>query len=233
MKRGFALVEIIVVLAIAVGALFVAKPAIFPGQSRRADKSTTATERLETATNAQGGTVAASVTEMVRANGMTDPSPARDFISREGTLALSLLPAPDPKAQLEAEKRRVAVMEGQRDEARRLYESAAKTADRLLKERDEALTARRQADLALEKAAAAEHARTLQMAGLAFVAVLGLGAWGYLKFFWVPPAAIGRALADVDAGESVETALSMFIPTRLHKSVRNARKLATEPKKTP
>lgn len=183
MRRGFTTLEIVAAVAVVGFVAWLGLPKLFHGSSRRANKSTEATQQLVVATTAQGSAVAASVTKIAEANSEAPASPSKDFIGQEATLALSQLPAPDPKALLEAERRKVAVMQGRLEEARDLYSSAALRADRLQREVEEALEARRQADLALEKAAAAERARTLQALGAsaALVVTLLVGGWLYLN----------------------------------------------------
>ncbi len=147
-----------------------------PGASKRAAQSTAATARVEQTATAQGSAVAASIVEIGKANTEAPESPSRDFIAKEIPVALASLPAPDAQRLLEAERRRAAVMEGRADEARKLYELAAKQAAHLQHERDEAIAARRNADLALEKSAAAEHARSLQAVGLGALALIAAAA---------------------------------------------------------
>lgn len=221
-------------VAVAVAALvllgWVAAPSLFPGASKRAKEGTASTERLEAATVAKGAEVAASVATIASANAEAPESPSKAFISKETPLALSLLPPPSPSALIEAEKRKVAVMEGRLDEARRLYETAAAKADRLQKERDDALDARRRADAAFERAAAAEHARTVQAMGIGVVALIALVAWGYVKMYSITPASLGGVVADIRAGMNPISAIDTALAPRLHKTVRRAAKLATEPR---
>jgi hypothetical protein len=230
---GFALVELVVVLAVLAGGLFVAKPSWFPGASKRAAKSTEATTKVEQAVDAQGAAVAASVVKIGEANAVAPESPSRAFIGQEVPVALARLPAPDAKALIEAERRRAAVMEGRLEEARKLYEVAAKQSERLQKERDEAFAARREADLALEKAAAVEHSRTMQMLGLGVVVVLLAAAWLYTRIYSISPETIGKVAADVRSGMNPISALNTHLSPRLHNRVRKAAKLATEPADDP
>src|SRR4051812_34278985 len=120
MKRanGFAGLGVLIVLAIIAAGAFVAKPALFPGDSARAADSSKATAKLEQVTEAQGASAAASVAKIGQANSAAPASPSRDFIAREVPVALSRLPPPDPAGLIEAERRRAAVMEGRADEAR-------------------------------------------------------------------------------------------------------------------
>lgn len=230
MRRGMTGIEVLAALALLGAVAWWVKPSLFPGQSKRAAASTQATAAVETATNAQGASAAASVAKIGEANAVAPASPSKDFISREIPMALSRLPAPDPQALLEAERRRVAVMEGRLDEARRLYETAAKQSEKLQRERDEALAARRAVDLQLEQAAAAEHARTTQAIGAALVALLLLAGWIYTKVYSVGPDTLGKIAADVRAGIKPIAALNTHLAPRLHTKVRRAAKLAAEPK---
>ena len=222
-------VVVLVVALIGVGA-WLFKPSLFPGASRRAQQSTQTTAQLVAATDAQGAAAAASVVKIGEANAAAPASPARDFITREVPVALARLPAPDPRELLEAERRRAAIMEGRLEEARRLYEQSAKASARLQQERDEALAARRAADLALEQAAAAEHARTVQLVGAALVALLLLAAWIYSKVYSIGPDTLGRIAADIRAKVDPLAALDTHLAPRLHPRVRRAAKLATEPR---
>lgn len=233
-RSGFTGVEVLIVVAVlGVLGLWVAKPALFGGASKRAADSTKSTVALIAATDAQGGAAAASVVKIGEANASAPESPSRAFIASEVPVALSRLPAPDPIALLEAEKRRSAVMEGRVIEARSLYEVATKESAKLQKERDAALLARQQADTALEQAAAAEHARTVQMAVMVAIA-LALGiAWLWLKFNSVSPETLGKIAADVRAGVNPITAMGTYVNERLHSRVHRAAQLATDIDKKP
>jgi hypothetical protein len=227
-RSGFTGLEIAAALAVLAGVAWLVKPSLFPGASKRAATSTEATAQLVAATDAQGASAAASVTKIGQANSDAPESPARSFIAQEVPVALSRLPTPDPKALLEAERRRSAVMEGRLDEARALYERTAKESAKLQRERDEALAARRAADLALEQAAAAEHARTVQLLAAGIVAFLLLAGWIYSKVYSITPDAIGKIAADVRAGIAPLTALDTHLSPKLHARVSRAAKLATE-----
>lgn len=229
MRRAFTTLEVLLVVAI-LGALgWAAKPTLFPGASKRAAASTAATANVEAATNAQGSSAAASVTKIGEANAAAPASPTREFISREIPVALAKLPAPDPIALIEAERRRVAVMEGHLEEARHLYESAAKQAAELQRERDQAMAARRAVDLELEQTAAAEHARTLQAIGLSAVALLVGAAWLYARLYSISPTTLGRIAADVRSGAKPIDAMDTHLAPWLHHKVNRASRLATTP----
>jgi hypothetical protein len=227
--RGEATVLVVVIVAVIGLATWIFKPALFGGASKRAAQGTQATAQLEAAHAAQGAAAAASVAKIGEANTAAPASPARDFITQEVPVALARLPSPDPAELLAAEKRRSAVMEGRLDEARRLYEQSAKTSARLQAERDEALAARRAADLAHEQAAAAEHARTVQLLGAGVVVVLIGAAWLYTKVYSIGPHTIGAIAADIRAKVDPLKALDTHLAPRLHARVRKAAKLSTEP----
>lgn len=224
--KGFALWIVIVALAALGGGLWMAKPAFFPGESRRAANSARTTEALIATTDKQGAVVAASLTKIAEANAETPPTPQKAFIGEESGLALTLLPHADPNALIAAERRKAAVLEGRVEEARRLYEAAAKNAARLQQERDEAIVAKRESDGALAEAAAAHHARTLQALGIGLVALVALGAFAYAKFYGIGPATLGQIAHDIKAGADPITAMDIALPPRLHRHIARARKLA-------
>jgi hypothetical protein len=227
-RAAVSLVVIAALAVLGVGGLWLTKPALFGGASKRAAASTAATAQLDQAVVAQGAAAAASVVKIAEANALAPESPARAFIGQETTVTLSRLPPPDPRALLEAERRRAAVMEGRLDEARRLYEAAAKKSETLQRERDEALAARRAADLALESAAAAAHARTVQALGVGVVAVLALAAFAYVKLFHVSPAVMGTIAADIRHGVRPIQAITDNLAPRQYGPIQKAAKLAAE-----
>ena len=228
-RRGLTGVEVVVALAVLGLVTWVIKPSLFPGAAKRAAQSTQASAKLEEATTAQGAAAAASATKIGEANAEAPASPSKTFIAGEVPVLLSRLPAPDARELLAAEKRRAAVMEGRLDEARRLYEAAAKDSTRLQRERDEALAARHRMDLELERAAAAEHARTVQAMVAAGVALLLLAGWVYSRIYSIGPDTLGRIAADVRAGANPIAAMDLHLAPRLHAAVRRASKLASEP----
>jgi hypothetical protein len=227
-RQGEAATIVILVVAVLGLGTWILKPSLFGGASGRAATGTQATTALETANTAQSAAAAASVAQIGEANALAPASPARDFITREVPLALTLLAPPDAKKLLEAERRRVAVMEGQIDEARRLYAAASKESAKLQRERDEALAARRAADLAHERAAAAEHARTVQLMAAGAVAFLFLAGWVYTKIYSVTPATLGAIAADMRAGAKPLDTLDILLAPRLHGRVWKAAKLAAK-----
>ena len=163
------------------------------------------------------------------AAGMATSSPAVDFIRREVPVALAKLPTPDPTALIQAEQRRVAVMEGKLDEARRLYEVEAKRAAKLQEERDEALAARKQADVALQEAAAAEHARTMQAVGLGALALILGGLWVFAKVNGLSVATLGQMAADMrQPGSNAVDVLDKYVPVRLWNKVKRNAQLNTD-----
>ncbi len=225
--RGLVVIEVVIYMAVVAGLAWLAKPSLFPGASKRAATSTATTAALVQAVDNQGAAAAASVAKIGEANTLAPDSPAKAFVAQEVPLALALLPPPDARALIEAERRRVAVMEGHLDEARRLYESASKDAAQLRKERDAALAARQAADLAFEQAAASEHAATVQKLIYGAIALLCAGGWLYLRFNHISPEMIGAALADVKHGNTTVTqAFDTLLSVRHQKAVNRVVKLA-------
>lgn len=228
MRRGAT--ELIVLAAIVlIGAgWFVVKP-LFSRDKKRAQESVQTTENLVQAVDAQASAAAASVTAIGTANSMAPESPSRDFIAREVPAALSKLPSPDPKELLEAEKRRVAVMEGRLEEANKLYQHESERASKLQQERDTAIAEKRAADQALVEAAAfkagAEQQRNILIVGLAAAGALAVFLW----FSRISPASIGKIAADIRGGEKPLIALDRHTSPWLHRQIRKHSKLNTEP----
>lgn len=243
--RGTVLVETLVIVAVVGFATFIFNPSWIPGTaSYRAKKSARATQQVERTTTrvddavrSQGEEVAASLVKIGEANAEAPSSPSKDFISQEIPLVMSMVPYHAGSAALaRAEARKVAVMEGRLDEARRLYETASAKAEKLqherdvaVQQRDEAERKRREADQAFAEAAAAEHARTVQLAGLALVALLIFGAWVYANIYGISTKTMGRIVADIRSGVPAVQAIDTLLAPRLHPSVKRAAQLATEP----
>jgi len=241
-RRAFTGLEVMAVVAL-IGALtWAVAPQLFPGASKRAKASGNATAAVEQttaavdkATEAQGGAVAAGLTQIGTANASGPASPSRDFVSREVPHLLSMLPAPSPADLLAAESRRLAVMEGRVKEARELYETAAARGAALQSERDAALAARdaaqaarREVDGKLVAAAAAEHARTVQAIGAVSLAVVLGAGWLWLKFHSVGIAGLGQLAADLKTpGVNPLAVLDAIVDRRLHAKVSRAAKLSS------
>ena len=241
-RRGEVATVALLCVAVVGLAAFIFKPRRLDGESRRADAGKAATAEVvatvaavDAATEAKGAAAAASLAQIGTAAASLPPSPAADFIGREVPLALGYLPAPDPAALLEAERRRLAVMSGQLEEARRLYAEAYKDADaakaraeRAEAERAAAIADRQTADAAISEAAAANLAlrrrSALQWAGIALLAILAAVVW----FSGVSPAKIGRALAAVRAGESPVAAFDRVLPEWIQARVNRAARLETQ-----
>ena len=88
-----------------------------------------ASEAKAAATEKQASKAAASVAAIRTSNTNQPPGPATEYVDKEAGVALGSLPAPDPTAALEAERRRAAVFAGQAEEARKLYAAATSAAD--------------------------------------------------------------------------------------------------------
>lgn len=231
---GETLTIVVLVLSLLGVGVFAFKPSWLPGASRRAAKSTEATAAVKDATaavdkavRAQGAAAAAIGVEIGVANRLAPDSPSKSYIERDLTLLASLLPPPDQSAQLAAQARRIAVMEGNLDEARRLYESNSKEISRLQKEkaaaeaaRAAADAARQAADLEVEKAAAADHARSMQMWVIGGIALLFLFGWIYRGMYSVGPEAIAKIKRNVLDGEDANVAIDTWLGPRMFKRIK-------------
>lgn len=227
--KAFAQVWLLYAAAAAALALLVTKPKLLNGDSRRAKASVEASAKVENATTAQGGAAAASVVKIGEANAVAPDSPAKNFIAQEVPAALAKLPAPDPLALLEAEKRRSAVMEGRAEEAARLYAAESARSAQLQKELTQARTERRQVDEELTTTAAARLAADRQAAVFKLIACLGLVLWLYARAFSITPASLGAIAADIRAGQNPIQAMDTHLAPWLHSSVNKAARLATPP----
>lgn len=228
-NKGFAWLPVIVILSLIGTSVIVLKPKILDGESKRAAASTAATEAVEKAETAKGASAAAGVVKIGEANTEAPESPSKSFIAREVPVVLAKLPSPDPMALIEAEKRKNAVMQGRMEEASLLYTAEAKRSAQLQKERDEAIAERKAIDLKLEQTAAL-HLGEARQRNIMIAAVVVLAAgliW--VKFTNISPRSLGRALADIRAGENPVNALDVHLPPWLHASVKKASQLATEP----
>jgi len=226
--RGFAVVEIIVVLAVLIGGAWFAAPKFFPGESKRAATAAKTTEQLIATTNKQGAIVAASVTKIAEANADAPASPQRSFIAEETQLALTLLPPANATALIASERRKVAVLEGHVAEARQLYERAFKDAADTKRRYDDIVAAKRASDNALLESAAAHHATTVQLLIAVGVALLALAAWGYAKIYGVDGRTLGKILHNLKSGVDPTAAFDEATNHRpaLQKVIAKARKLA-------
>lgn len=227
MRGSTELVVLVVLLLVGGGALSL--PSFFNKDKSRAKTSEKATAELLEAQKAQGASAAASVVEIGRANTLAPDSPSRDFIEREVPLALSKLPAPDFKELLEAEQRRLAVMEGRLLEANKLYGQASIRAEKLSMELERAVDARRNADKALLLAAEARSAAQRQRLLFGLLAGSFAALWVLSKIYGIGPQTAGRIVADIRQGISPVQAFDSHIPDYLKPSVRRAAKLEMEP----
>ena len=227
--RGIAPLLIVALVALTGSVLWIARPASMRGESKRAAASVNATAAVEKAVGKQEADASAGVAKIGEANAVAPDSPSKDFIAREVPLVLSKLPAPDPAALLEAERRRSAVMEGRAIEATTLYTKALETSAQLRKERDAALAQRRAVDSELAAAAAAHDALEQQRNIVVLIAVLGLVLYLYARFNSISFSTAGSILADVKSGSTVLQAFDTNLAPWHHAAVRKAVQLATPP----
>lgn len=200
-QRGDISLAVLLVVALLGGGGYMAvKKGWFSGESKRAKTSTETTEALVAAKDKQGAVAAASVVKIGEANAVAPESPSRSFIAREVPVALASLPAPDVTALIEAERRKLAVMEGRLTEADRLYGDAMKRADEYQREAARAIAAKRASDLALEQAAAEARGAESQKFLFICVAVAAGVLYVWTKLSHVSPLTLSRAVADIKAG---------------------------------
>jgi hypothetical protein len=199
--RGLApLVVIAAIAAVGALALWTGKPKATHGDSRRAAESTTTTAALVETTRKQGAEAAASVVKIGEANAQLPGSALSTFIGKEVGVALAKLPAPDPQALIEAEKRKVAVLEGKVEAIASLYDAALKRADALDRERGKALAARQEADLRLEQVAAERLGAERQRNQMMLVMAVAVALYIYVKVTHLSPASVAGAIADIRKG---------------------------------
>ncbi len=117
------------------------------------DNAAAAEKAARDAQAKQASTAAASVAGLRAVNSASQPAgQATEFVDGEAGVALANLPAPDPAAALEVEKRRAAVFAGERDAARKLYTQAQSDAQKLAAATTEANARADAAQSALAKA---------------------------------------------------------------------------------
>lgn len=208
----------------AVVALFVAKPKFLHGESNRAATSTQTTEQLIDTTKKQGAEAASSVTKIGEANATAPDSKEKEFIAKEVPVALSKLPAPDPLALLEAEKRKNAVLTGNIEATNSLYDKAMKHADELEQKYTAAVAAKRGSDLKLEQVAAEHLGAERTKDQMILLAAIAVGLYLYVKFTHLSPAATAEMVADMKAKgldishiDSVTTRLQQLIIRTINK----------------
>lgn len=204
--RAFTLIEVFVLCSLlGIGAAW-GIPKFFNGDSKRARQSASTTAELVASKDSQSAQAAASVTKMVEANATAPASWQQEFISLEGPVALSFLQKPDPMALARAEARLRAVMQGERDEARRLYAQEAVKAADADRRSTQALVAKGKVDDELARVAAervgAEQTRNIMVV----VAVLAGALWAWTKFTHLSP----------DAVHDLRDRLAEASPTALH-----------------
>ena len=227
-RRALTGVEIALVLALLGVGTWWAAPHLLPGAAKRAEKSVATSRELIAAKDAPGAANAASLTVITRALADVPDSPATRFIANEVPIMLARSPAPDPMELLAAEKRRVAFMEGRLDEQRLLTAAALKDSAAMIARVAKAEAAKQASDQALVSAAAAAHARTLQLAGMALVALLLAAGWVCLKINSVGIPSLGKLAVDLRGGTNPIEALSNIVDQRHHAQIQKIVKLAAD-----
>jgi uncharacterized membrane protein YsdA (DUF1294 family) len=239
-NKGSVILEVALVVALlGLGGLWF-KNQFFHGDTRRAEASQEATAVVketvavvDEAAKKQSAVAAASVVKIGEANAGAPESPEKSFITREVGVALANLEAPDQKALLEAERRRVAVMEGRLEEADKRYAAALGEAEKLRQEREKALRERELAfaerdaiDRKLSEVAAARRAREQQLFVIGLVAASFVALWVWTKFTHLSPWQVAKAVEDMrakayqDPVEAIDVAASPLQQTVTRASVK-------------
>jgi uncharacterized protein YxeA len=117
-KNGEVTLTVIAVIAVIGLAVMWFKPSVAATNAKKVDE---VTQKIEDSNQKVGQKVSASLNQIGVANSMAPESPSKNFISKEVALTTPLLPSPSMEELLQAEKRRVAVMEGHIEEANKLY----------------------------------------------------------------------------------------------------------------
>lgn len=227
-------------LAVLIGAVVVAIFGTWFGVSRTTDKGVreakaqqVATQQAREAERKLGAEAAAGVTQMGVANGMAPESPSRNYMTREITNVLGMLPAPDPMALLEAERRRVAVMEGQLKEANRLYGIQSEKAATLLTERDSALKEQDAANLRASESAAQALGAKQQRFIFILVALIFAAAFVWRWINSVSPNALAEMRVDILNGvkpvQAMDSALNRLLQKKISKLAKQKRPLPDDP----
>lgn len=224
--RAFAFLPVLIgVVVVGIAGLFVARPKILHGDSQRAAASTEATSQVVATVNKQGAEAAASIAVIAEANASAPASLERDFIAREAPVALAKLPAPDPAALLEAERRKVAILEGKNAEAEKLYAVALNRAAELQKQKDAAIAQRQAVDLKLEQTAAERLGESRQFNRMALALALLCGLFLYVKITHLSPGAVAELATDLKAGKHPLDALDGVTSRMQQRFVRLLAKL--------
>ena len=215
-------------------------PSLFDKRTREANQSAEASKAVEeavakerAANERQGAVVAASVVKINEAAREAPLSPYADFIARESSHVLPLLPAPDYKALYAAEARKRAVLEGRLEQADKLYAADAKERQRLLDDNAKlraklavAFAERRDVDTALAASAAFQRGKDFAIAVLAFIVVLCVVGWIYARLNGINTRTLGMMSADIRAGHNPQEVIDRYVPVRLWRSVKKERKRA-------
>lgn len=181
--------------------LFVVKPKIFHGESKRAENSAKTTADLVAAGNQKSAEAAASVATIGKANADAPESPQKAFIAREVPVAAALLEKPDQSALIASEQRMRAVLEGKLEQADKLYGLAAQRSADLEAKYVGALAAKQKADIELQISAAEHLAAERQRNQLLVVCfVFGL-LYVYTKSTHLGIGAVTELAMDIKSGE--------------------------------
>jgi hypothetical protein len=232
---GEATLSLILLLALLGGAAYVFKPLYADGESDRAkrnketaEKVVAAVEAATAAERAKSSAAAASVNQIGVAASTLPPSPEQNFIDRESKVAASYLPPPDPEKLLEAERRRVAIMEGRLAEADRRYNAVYVDVRNLTAAVEEtrakynaAVKENREVIAEISEAAAVKRALSFQrnvlIVGLVALVVL----FGFARARLIGTDTISKIVTDVRTGTPPITAFDTYLPPYLIPEIKD------------
>jgi uncharacterized protein YxeA len=131
-KKGEVTLAVVAVIAVIGLAVLWFKPTVQESNAQRVEE---VTQSIETNDDAIDSKVSASINQIGVANALAPDSPSKTFIGKEVVLITPALPSPSMEDLLEAERRRVAVMEGRIAEANKLYGEAQVDISELIAEK--------------------------------------------------------------------------------------------------
>ena len=230
---AFGVIEVIAVVAVAAWLGPKVAPSLFDGRTREAEASADASAQVEArmakaieAEQKKGAVVAASVQQIGVAAGQLPDSPQRTFIVRESGWVAPLLPPPDPAALLAAERRRVAILEGQLELADKLYRDGTKENAALLSRAvkaearvSKALAERRAVDTDLAESAAYARGKDAVIGILAALTVLGLIGWFVARHTSLPKLALAHMANRARDGQAAMDVIDGVVPDTWHDEI--------------
>lgn len=224
-NRGTVVLEVLLAIALIGGAWLAFKPKSHDGDSRRADQSQQTTEALIVAQDKRGSVASAYNQKSSEVIGLLPNTPEKSFLEQASQIMGANLPAPDQTALIQAERLKVAVLEGRLKDSQELYEKAIGESSKLSKDLAVAISEKRASDSRLQEVAAlrlgAERQRNQIMIVAGALAIL----WIWTKSTHFSRSAIGEAVADIRKGVDPIVAIDGVATRFQQKLVSRAAKL--------